>query len=423
MRSLLTLLCAALLLTACTPLPSGSYDLNGWRATAPDGTEYRLSGSVDVTRVDPVTTPTATPVPPTATPIPPTATPVPPTPTPQTVAGVPVCQQHDPSKWHGVMGSEGGVQCTFTHEHKDDPHLADAALGPPAYELSHPWETPQENLLKHRVYAWYVAVGQPCVNNQATTGRGDLGFSDLRVQAHADGVAGALTRVHSYWAEGLACDERDPAYHGTLRLGGHLDFGKLLLIGGPNGNRYLDLAVDTPTPGTTNEFCQPASSQGGNRRQHTELGGSIKTFTWYGTNTTCHDPALPPALVAVNNLGLLQEDWGPIDPTSPNNPVLFFGGLSNGSWAEVVHIFSIRVPDYADTFDGLADGLLNYRGYTNRWGQPVGVCPTEGLDCVPFEATNLKVGFYEFRQGYVGLGGREHDVLTPSGQSTIQYPN
>lgn len=345
------------------------------------------------------------------------------------VEGIPVCSDHDPYKWHPLVkrDSNGNITCTYTHEHKDDPNGLNDKFGPPQFEISHPWETHKENTLKHRVYAWYVVKDLPCIN--LNTRNGDLGMTDIRLQMHADGVAGALTRIHSFAVELQTCSETDPNYKGYLKTGGHADFGPLRLMNMPN-----DPIGWVPLPADNNEYCGNITSknisQFSNRRMHMGKGTKqIGTFTWYGGNTRCKIPGGGSQVIAWNNIGILQEDWGPVDPTSPNNPVLFHNwqpksGPLNGSWAEKIHILGFRVPDYADSLDGKKDGFLNYAGWTNRFGQIVKGCSAPSLDCVPFEARNLKVGFYEFRQHYHNLRGKEYDVKSPvTGKSLILYPN
>ena len=332
------------------------------------------------------------------------------------VNGIAACP-HDAGRWHGLVErhEDGSVACSYGHEHKDDPHALDDIFGPPAYGLSHPWETHRENELKHPVYAWYTVRDAPCVNPN-----GPYGFTALRVQAHADGHAGALTRFHSFGAEVIACDTADPSYRGFARFGGHLDFGRLQLLNEPEPPIRVPLANDR------DPHCGDAGL-GTSRRIHMAAGAKlIGIFTWYGENARCHLPSGGVRPIAVDALGLLQEDRGPIDPASPNEPLLFHGtlpvvGTLNGSQAEPVHLLAIRVPREADALDGVADGHLTWSGWTNRFGEIVAGCAAPAADCVPVEIRNLKVGTYQFRASFHGLTVREYDVQV-DGQSLIQYP-
>jgi hypothetical protein len=122
----------------------------------------------------------------------PPATPTPVPPPTGSIEGVPVCAGHDPTGWHPLVERDaaGQVACTYGHEHKDDPRALDDRLGPLRYgEVGHPWETLRENATKHNVYAWYVVRDQPCIAPLAAPALGK-GFTDLRVQVHADGHAG-----------------------------------------------------------------------------------------------------------------------------------------------------------------------------------------------------------------------------------------
>jgi hypothetical protein len=337
--------------------------------------------------------------------------------TARAVAGIPLCA-HDPTIWHGLVerNPDGSIVCTYGHEHKDNPHDLDDKLGPLRYgEISHPWETFQENLNKHPVYSWYVVRDAPCV-----TPRGSYSFSDIRMQAHADGHRGALTRFHSYSAEALACSTLDPAYQGYLRIGGHADFGRLV----------LDNVTNVSLPSDADSNCGSAL-RGNSRRLHASMGqGEGHNWFWYGSTSNCSLPDGGPRIFQIANMGWAQEDTGPIDPASPNEPLRFFGTsrrgvVYNGSMAEPVHSFAVSIPRAADRLDGVEDGRVTWSGYANRYGQAATGCTVPGTDCVPIELRDMLIGEqYQFRASYHGgqFGRREYDVQA-DGQSLIQYAN
>ena len=376
----------------------------------------------------PVIVPTST-LAPTATRTPaPTATTVPtaqPTATSQAagmIDGIPICASHDPTKWHGLVerNPDGSVACTYTHEHKDNPHALDGVLGPlplPA-DISYPWMTTSslgtENDAKHRVYAWQTVQVDKCTPSFET-----LGFDAIRLEAHQDGNSGATTRYHSYWVQGRTCDPNDPSYHGTISIGGHLDFGYL----------YID-CIDVPLQ----RVPVPADSSGPyidgispNRRLHGGVGcGTQQRYdvTWYGKATGVGPNSGPGPLPVYVTVGMHSEDWGPIDPNNPGRLVLY-GGTENGSWQEPVHLLDIYVGYWLDDLDGVHDGYVTYDGYTDRYANIVQGCSaaTVGPDCVPVHFDHVKIGAYQFRADVNGVQPREYDVTGLTGQSLITFPN
>jgi hypothetical protein len=360
----------------------------------------------------PAPIPTATSIPPTPTSVPPTATKVPPTATASstvtTIGGIPVCTDHDPTKWHALVkrNADGSIACTYGHEHKDDPRVLDPVFGPLQYgEISYPWMTHShagsENDVKHRVYAWHAVQVPQCRPSFAP-----YGFDALRLQVHQDGVTGAAVRYHSYWLQARACDPNDPTYHGTITIGGHMDYG-FLFVDCPGGSlTHVPLATD---PSGTPDL-------GGSRRLHGGPSCTRYDATWYGTLTG--GGALPIPV----GVGLRSEDWGALDTSDPTR-VLFYGSEQNGSWQEPAHLVHIHLGSWLDALDGVVDGYVTYSGYTDRHGNVVKGCTVAGTDCVPLRIERMKVGHHQFRADANGITLREYDVKGPTGKSLIAFPN
>src|SRR5215469_2089617 len=122
------------------------------------------------------------------------------------VNGVPLCA-HDPTVWHPLVlrNADGSVQCTYGHEHGENPADFDASFGhsvsvPGGQQISYPWFTVSssgiaENSvdIKHRVYKWMGFSQSSCANGN------DQEVTALRLEAHNDGNLGATARFHSYW--------------------------------------------------------------------------------------------------------------------------------------------------------------------------------------------------------------------------------
>jgi hypothetical protein len=302
--------------------------------------------------------------------------------------------------------ADGSIACTYGHEHKDDPRVLDPVFGPLHYgEISYPWQTHShlgsENDAKHRVYAWHAVQVQQCRPSFAP-----YGLDALRLQAHQDGNSGATTRYHSFSLQARACDPNDPTYHGTITIGGHLDYGRLFIDCPGSSPIHIPLATD-PTGGDLSL-----------RRLHGGTNCSSQRYdaTWYGA---LHGGGNLPIAV---NVGLRSEDWGPVYPSDPST-VRFYPGTQNGSWHEPAHLVSINILPALDALDGIVDGFVTYSGYTDRHGNIVQGCTVPGTDCVPLHLNRMKVGSHQFRADHNGIAVREYDVQGLDGRSLIRFPN
>lgn len=335
---------------------------------------------------------TPTPAPPTATMIPntPTATPVPATATATPQGGIGACT-HDVTRWHALVeyAADGSIACTYGHTHFDDPRTLDSHFGPLPYgEISYPWMTPNENVEqgKHRFYKWAVYDG-PCVAVNSARG-----LKRFRLQAHADANAGAVTRYHSYFFQGTVCNPSNGLEISDITLGGHMDYGSLYL-GAGGKEKYVPLPGDA---GDTNVT-------GGDRRLHGTPGGFRGDWTWYGS----HGLGL--------TVGLLHEDWGPVDPLNLSRQLYYPSSRQNHSWQEVGHLIGHFRP-----FD------VPSSGFADRHGKPVASPCAVGPDCVPYDFGTLNGGqSFQFRtEGQAGgTVIRDYDVLGPDGQSLLRWPN
>lgn len=340
------------------------------------------------------------------------------------LASVAECTDHSPTVWHAVVKKDAGgaIVCSYGHEHGDNPHLGDARFGgfPFPSEVSHPWETDQENATKHQFNKWMVATNMACVQQQDSL----YGMTDLRGQVHFDGHPGAKTRVHSYSVEVKLCKPGDPSYSGYARFGGHADTGRLMVT---------QDGVDTHVviPEDSHATCGDAT-QSGLRRIHafTQTGGqpypSDNSFWYYG-NHRCSSGA-GPKIIHMTNLGATREQWARVSPTPSaiNNPVLWFGGTENASHQETWHSLSFSIPRNTFTTSLIQNGVITWSGFTNRYGQQATVCTAPGPDCVPVVIQNMEqTAQAHYRSAGAGSSQvHEFDVVDPAtGQSLIVYPN
>jgi hypothetical protein len=309
---------------------------------------------------------------------------------------------HDPSKWHELVERkpDGSIACTHGHEHKDNPHPLDGLFGPLAQEIDLPWHAmgamgPEG----HRTFNWSVIQNVPCFARFESQS-----FTTLRLETHVGSTPAPTNRFHSFLFQGQACDEADPGYQGLLSVGGNLDFGQLLID-------TVQPALHIPLP---TDAANPTSDA---RRLHGLATAPRYDLTWYGNNgwSRTGGPRIDVSL------GVRREDWGPIDPTNPAQP-LFYGGGQNGSWHEPAHLIAVYISPELDRLDGVADGYATYQGWTDRAGTIVTSCTAATMDCVPLRLDHMKVGHYQFRNDEHGIGSRDYDVEV-NGASLITYPD
>jgi hypothetical protein len=332
--------------------------------------------------------------------------------------GIPLCENHDDTKWHGLVerNTDGSIKCTYAHEHKDDPRTLDYIFGPVGQytngqEISYPWQTTgdhgTENDKKHTSYEWNVVSVEECKPSFAP-----LGFKNIRGQFHVDGVEGATIRFHSYWLEAETCDPDDPTYKGIIRIGGHMDYGRLIL----GNNNHIPLPNDP--------------ERGDDVRLHMGIENGVVPccrngdFTWYGSNRYISPGR---EKISVRN-GLRKGDHGAFDPVSLK-PVYNFNlwynepFRGNGSWHEPMHLLSITIPQSFDAKDGVIDGKTSFKGFTDRYGNiHSSDCSPVGPDCIPIAVEGMQVGrSHQFRADVNNIKTRDYDIKV-NGTSLISLP-
>jgi hypothetical protein len=267
-------------------------------------------------------------------------------------------------------------RCHYSHEHHANPATVNDLFGPAGawfgqsgQSLSYPWQTfsadGMESHLKHEGYKWIVARDLPC--GAAAT---DC-ISAYRIQVHTvAGVMDATARFHSFSIEALACPG---GRCGIIRHGGWMDYGHLSLL----------------TNGGNSDACPPLDTNpprfrcgSGARRVHSSLDHFAYFSNWYGV----HHVTQP-------DIHFLE--FGPIDYNDPHKQLFFpcpgLGCNFNGS---VMRIENLGATTSYDWMNPDANGMVNFRGYTDRYGDPVNGCSAPAVDCVPLEVTNLPAAVY-----------------------------
>jgi hypothetical protein len=392
----------------------------------------------------PTAVPTATQVPtavPTATRVPPTpvpaATQVPPTPVPGPPGSVPACV-HDVTKWHGLVerNADNTIRCTYGHEHGADPRVLDSLFGPLAQQISYAWATVSSSGVsensdtpilvtsdgrsivggKHRFYKWEVITAAQL---QARRGKScssvntPYSIDNARMEVHADGNAGAAIRFHSFTVDAELCDPNNSAYKGTVKLGGHFDYGHLMYTKPDGSGDAIIPLPDDPGPGYTS--FRKIHGATTDRSQN----GFRGDFTWYGSHGLVSD-------------GIREEDWGPVDPNNPTGPVQFYGATGDASNPTYNHgqgvsldLLQINVPDPSRFgVKPRTDGTYDWSGHLDRSGHVV-QCSTPDVDCIPVVFQNVMPGRFQISAEDPPMWDMTNfDVVDPStGKSLITFVN
>lgn len=355
-------------------LSASAYDTEGRQITPPSTILFSINNADK-----------ATAVPATATPAPTVATTPPP-------SGVTRCVTHDPRKWHGLH--DPANNCYYDHEHGQDPHALDDVFGTAIYqtmggfELGYPWQTSMtmadghimmENDVwpagKHQGYKIFTREDLPC---RSVFGS-QLCVTDVRIWAHFVGSElDANAQRHSFYGEARVCEVANPTRCGIIRAGRHQDFGTIILDGQPLGEGV----------------CRT------NGKLHYNTTGNRNFVTWY----PCDDQVLS---VSVQS----SDTWDYFTAGAmPRNGISLCTGLSSANNYDLAE--NRRV--YANTcgndnskrqLHGLfgttpssitgatvANGLISYKGFTNRFGQIVQGCASAAPDCIPYELQNVPAG-------------------------------
>jgi hypothetical protein len=366
-------------------------------------------------------------------------------PLPTLVEGVPVCTDHDSTKYHSLVkrDSAGAILCTYGHEHHDDPNSVNDLFGlpgawfGPGQEISYPWQTftfpnpqadyypvPQpdssslfENAAKHNGYKWYVKRNLSCVPAWAALGPPNDGcFRAYRVQVHSLGTtADSTVRFHSFSMEALV---EQGGKQGVVRGGGWMDSGFLgLLVDG--GDSMICPSLSTNPPGFTCPITGTAGTvrtAGSTNVPSPHISHSVpgSATNWYAA----HRGGV--------QVGVSVEDFGPIDYANPSRQQFYPSQYrANNSHGRAGALSASTQWDWLRPYTD-ASGRITFRGYEGRHGELATGCTAPGLDCVPFIVDGAPAGTFILAAGLCPQECEfgDHDVLSPiTGNSLIRYPN
>lgn len=341
------------------------------------------------------------------------------------IEGVPICTDHDPTKWHPLVrrNPDSSIACTYGHEHHTNPNSANDIFGPPSawyggtQEISYPWQTAsalgQENQVKHQGYKWHVLRDMEC---KPAGGPSDGCIRAVRIQTHTLGTAAdAVVRFHSYSFEALV---EFGGRQGIVRHGGWLDFGHLTLgVDGGGGHLCPPLSGDPTYPCASG----PTRNHSSTNVPPPHVAHNAYLSAWYSEHKT-------------TQLSTTFEEWGPIDYANPSNQRFFGepGRNANNSRGGIGNMFVGLLGNFWDWFRQTQGGVITFTGHTDRYGAPIhpsnDTCTAPGVDCVPLALSNVMAVNYTWNAGVQGTlppeHFAEHDVLSPqTGKSLIAFPN
>ena len=341
-------------------------------------------------------------------------------------ADAPKCGYHDPREWHGLWNPRLG--CYYDHEHKDNPGVLYEGMpsaervkaeqlirvfGKPGAwfygkSISYPWQTfkganpnyPEpnghnENSTKHEGYGWISEVNLPQV--------GAFWIRDYRIQYHAIfGSLGAVTRYHSYSLEANICSWKGC---NLVRTGGWLDFGQLFVAG-----RKIDI------PGQEGDGVRRRMHTGYNHWYETNVDLFQSPAFWYGRSAHPNqlaagwrwDGAQHPferVMIALET----ADTWGYINGDNPHEDIRYCPDAQCNKNGSSIKVHRLEI--FTD--------LLEWEGYTDRYGLINDECVRIGLDCIP---TLIEVDTQQWLEMPDSKVMREFDV-SPPGVWWIEYPN
>ena len=352
---------------------------------------------------------------------------------------IPPCESHDRHNYHALY--DPSRNCHYDHEHKDDPTRVTGVFGkpwewlpqrhqdqlPPGQTIAYPWQTwagldagaPRdpnklENVRKHEGFGWMVRSPEDYPGFECFSANSSWCITHHRYQYHAvAGLPGALTRRHSFFLEARFCDQQNTADCGLLRTGGILDFAELR-----SDTEHVPLPSD------------PDNIDRSGRRLHGGMAADsvrrfARDFTWYPEHRLASIAVRGTSWTTLDPDALLQPRFYCEDPTRCRFP------NSDMSESHLTVINGGELSDLDGTArdeDGVVNGRLTLRGYTDRWGrvQEPSVCDSQplSLDCVPIEAVNLPFVQIQYRDDGHGLpdGIANYDTA-PLGEFWVQFPN
>lgn len=340
----------------------------------------------------------------------------------------PQCANHDPTAYHGLWNYDLG--CHYDHSHNFNPHSAavTAVFGDytdyTGYEVSYAWQT-----FLGAAPGYPAPPGDPALlENQAKHNGYKFDFYDFSAASYGcpkaydkvEAVPKAwlierhslgnkhdfMARVHSVWAMVRFCipGTNEWAY---LYTGGWQDFGQrtspykthiIPVPGNPDPGYAVNVAPYIAHACKNHDDCR---------------GTNISDIAWISVvqtpNVSGHD---------LFRFGFRANDsQQKLDATNGFNqadpPFVYLCKDAQGNYVAAgciynhtaTHTYQMTgdIGENLDMLDGKNDDRVTYTGWTDRWGNIVQGCTSNGLDCVPVKMVNLPVGRYHMNTAQFGV--------------------
>lgn len=306
---------------------------------------------------------------------------------------------HDVNLWHGlaVGVTMEGVRAVYhaDHEHGQPyPDWARELFGElidfTGTEVSYPWQTPNENMLKHPGYkrmGWdWRPFNLPLRVNNA--GAVDAAF----IFTHAMGThAAALARIHSFFgAVLLRAPGGGPG--GILITGGHADFGQLTVPykGGPASIVPLANAPQPAYADGTPPY-RGHSTLALNDQGHTHWNCVVRRESIPSVEETYHRLLR----FAFRQTHIHEYVTGGIQTAEPQF-AFYSGGVEFDPDTEynssTRNLYQVEVDVPAELAG--ADGRVNYIGFTDLQGRILPNADQAGPEAVPVQFIDCLPGSY-----------------------------
>jgi hypothetical protein len=372
----------------------------------------------------------------------------------QPYVGAPLCPTHDDRQAHGLWDARRG--CHYDHTHNNDPdHPQAVALFGPASAylggktISYPWQTHnhagvEENVAKHNGYKWMVDLDLPPLYLRLNW----LGaptpnaVKSVRTQYHFLSTnADARVRLHSFWAEMQLCPANDMNNCGIVRGGGLWDTG---ILHAPYKQQWVPVPGQDP-PDLEGKIFRPGVDDPNRSwptidpyRAHSHTCQDLGVYS-NSVSQTVDNAVLwtsSPGFFGYNrHMGMFikvldaAECVDPTDinqdvPLCPDGRCRFNGsehvGFTYWAWVDPA------LDGSALDSDGIHNGRVSFRGFTDVTGKIDLTCSEANEHCVPYALENAPVGWASWEtpsnSGYWPERYKDNDV-SPPGEWWIKLPN
>lgn len=306
----------------------------------------------------------------------------------------PECPVHDPNRYHELWNDKEG--CHYDHTHNaDSAEVENQELREvvETWGISYPWQTPNENQIKHQGYKNAHVLTHTC---ELFNGPQDSNcVLEAFIQTHATGSAlGLSTRYHSFRA-GLYICNQDETICGNVRTGGWGDWG---ILHCDYKRDWCLLPGDPPGHGE-NAFRLPPYRSAPDVEKSDDLSRHLNngqlTQQWNSGQGGADQYYPDPFNVFMEFDFTSVDGWGGVYKSEPGKLHLICEDGSCKYNHSTLRVYDIRVR-ITHEFDEDGDGIADFSGFTDRRGNVDSNCTEVGIDCVPLEISNVPVGTARF---------------------------